>query len=190
MDSYQTRFDDAQAFAKVMAQAPAILQEEMIKSADKITDQGVRWSREKMEDNGSVRTRDTWRSIASDNATFAGGQVIGTFGTAAISAIALEKGRKGFGPVRKKALAFQPRYAGPVQGRRMNIRKKAVYNVDGSFAVDQKRGRGNYTGLVVVKRVGPAEPRPFMKPTAVKLKPYVPKEFKAAVQRTIARIIK
>lgn len=190
MDGFHMYFENGEEFAKTMRGAPQIVQEEMISAVDRLTLQGVAWAGQKMEDNGSVNSGATRRSITAHPAAFAGGQVVGSFGTSALAAVALEKGRRGFGPKTKRALAFMPRYAGPVQGRRMNIRKRAIVNADGTFAVNQNRGAGRYTGLVVVKRVGPAEPRPFMQPTAIRLNPEVPKEFRAAMKRMIVRLTK
>jgi hypothetical protein len=38
------------------------------------------------------------------------------------------------------------------------------------------------------KSVGPATPRPFIRPSVEKLRPLVPREFEAAGQRIVARI--
>ena len=38
------------------------------------------------------------------------------------------------------------------------------------------------------KSVGPAAPRPFIRPSAARLRPLVPREYRAAMQRVMARI--
>jgi hypothetical protein len=139
-----------------MRGAPKVLETEMVGATNRLTLQGVSVA----QSHAAVDTGHMRRSIVNKPATFGGGVVRGEFGTNARSAegfpypIAIEKGRRGFGPVRARVLAFVA-----------------------------KGGE-----QVFARYVGPAAAQPFMKPALDHLRPLVPREFRAALQRALARI--
>lgn len=151
MSDFEITFEDNGMIEKLAA-SPEIVREELIFATDRITTEGVNYAKNQIIANGSVVTSTLLRSIASTPATFAGGGVSGSFGTAVPYAKYVEFGR---GPVVARGRAL-----------RFTVGGKTVY----------------------AKRVGPAAPRPFMKPTVAKLRPLVNAEYGAAMQRIGARL--
>lgn len=149
-------FDDARAFAARLAQAPQIVEDEMLKAVNRSMSQGIDMAQAKITENDSVVTGDMRRSTAvQQSATFSGGVASGAFGPSVPYAALVERGR---GPVvarEGKTLRFIPKGSG-----------QAVYR----------------------KRVRPAKAKPFMGPTADKLRPIVRNEFRGAVKRMVVRV--
>lgn len=148
MSDFAIDFTDANRFGASMQRAPGIVREEMLRSTDRLTLQGVGFA----QSLSPVRTSHLRRSIAHKPAVFAGGTVSGVYGTATPYARYVEFGR------------------GPVVARGKALR----------FTVGGK--------TVFAKRVGPAAARPFMRPSVARLRPLVGREYRAALQRVIARI--
>lgn len=161
-------FDDAAAFAARLTQAPQIVEEEMLTATNRSLMQGIDMAMAKITENDSVVTGDMRRSVGIQQAaSFSGGMSSGAFGPSVDYAYLVEKGR---GPVVAKeggALVFKPheKYGIPV------------------------KKKGKFAGMAVFKSVKAADPKPFMEPTAEKLRPIVRDEFQGAVKRMIVRVV-
>lgn len=147
-DGFRIDAPEVQRFAGRMARAQSIVREELVRSTDRITLQGVTIA----QGLAPVRTGHLRRSIVHKPATFAGGTVTGSYGTATPYARRVEEGR---GPIRARGKALR-------------------------FEVGGK--------VVFAKSVGPAAPRPFMRPSVMKLRPLVNREYRAALRRAMSRI--
>lgn len=151
MSDFQFQFDDAFQFGRRMATAPQVIGEELRRSTDRITLQGEAYTKAETP----VRTGHLRRSITMKPATFAGGVVSGSWGTATPYGPMVEEGR---GPVVAspgKVLRFIPK---------------------GS------------TTPVYRKRVGPARGHFMFRNAARRIRPVVGREYRAAMQRVIARM--
>jgi hypothetical protein len=136
-------------YATGMAQAPAIIREEFLRSTNRLALQGVAFAQALTP----VRTGHLRRANAATPAVWAGGATA-TYGNATPYARPVEFGRRGFSARPGGAL-------GP-----MNIGGRIVF----------------------AKSVGPAAARPFIRPSVARLRPLVPREYRAAMQRVMARI--
>ncbi len=162
------RFDDAYRLAGLMAQAPEIVKEEMLTATNRSLMQGIAMAQAQITQNDSVVTGDMRRSVAiQESASFAGGVASGAFGPSVDYAYLVEKGRGAVIAKEGGALVFTPheKYGIPV------------------------KKKGKFAGLAVFKSVKAAKPKPFMDPTAEKLRPIVRDEFHGAVKRMIVRVI-
>lgn len=165
---FEYSFDDAAEFAARLAQAPQIVEDEMLKAVNRSMSQGIDMAQAKITENDSVASGDMRRTTqVQQSASFVGGVASGAFGPSVDYAKLVEDGR---GPVVAKeggALVFTPH---PKYGVPLN-------------------GKGKFKGKAVYKSVGPAKAKPFMEPTAEKLRPIVRDEFKGAVKRMIVRVV-
>lgn len=135
-------------FAAALAKAPGIIREEMLRSTDRLTLQGVGFANQ----STPVRTGHLRRNNVASRAVWAGG-ARGTYGNATPYARPVEFGRRGFS-------------AGPGKMLRFTIGGKVLYR----------------------KSVGPAAARPFMRPSVARLRPLVPREYRAAMRRVGTRL--
>lgn len=161
-------FDDAHHFAARLAEAPEIVEDEMLTATNRSLNTGISMAKEKIEDNESIATGDMHRSVGiQEAATFSAGMASGAFGPSVDYAKLVEDGRGEVVAKEGGALVFtpHPKYGIPV------------------------KAKGKFTGMAVFKRVKAAEAKPFMEPTARRLGPKVREEFSGAVKRMIGRVV-
>ncbi|MDQ3540842.1 MAG: HK97 gp10 family phage protein, partial [Chloroflexota bacterium] len=119
MTDLEFQFDDAHRFAANMARAPKLVEREMVNGANRLAIKGEQYAKVLApHKSGHLR-----RSITAEPARFSGGTVTARYGTATPYARAVEEGRRGFGPVNRKALRFMAgdkvvfaKYVGPAKG--------------------------------------------------------------------------
>lgn len=163
--SFSVDYSDLDKFVGEIRKAPKIVTEELKFAVDRILAEIVRLAVRNITANNSVVTGNLRRSIAAKPARKAGGTVRGSAGTNVLYARPVEFGRVAIDVGPGRVLAFRPK--GGAAG-----------------------GSGRNAGWVFRQRVGPAAPRPFLRPAFQQVKPGAQKELKAAISRIIDRLAK
>ena len=181
MDALSLVITDGRDIPERYLQAPRIFRDEFKVGIDRITTQGSAYAIDELEENESVVTGNLRRSIFPNPAKEAGGMIVGEYGPHGVDyARIVEEGR---GPVHArpgKVLAFRPRMAGPVFKGSPTLRShhSTSHNAEG----------GRNPGWVFVKSVGPAAPKPYMRPSLQRVRPQAHKEFDAVITRILNRL--